>query len=52
MSVGQNLSYPNEKIISGSLEEIEKLKKNRNKNKTLKKSLPAVPTDGFSSNSR
>jgi hypothetical protein len=35
-------------------EEIEKLKKNRNKSKTLKKgsSLPAVPTDGFSGNSR
>lgn len=32
-------------------EDIEKLKKNRNKHKTVKKSgtvLPSVPTDGFS----
>jgi hypothetical protein len=31
-------------------EEIERLKKNRNKSKVIKKAaLPAVPTDGFSS---
>lgn len=35
-------------------EEIEKLKKNRSKNKTLKKgtSLPSVPVDGFNNNSQ
>jgi hypothetical protein len=40
------------KEISNEKEEIEKLKKNRNKTKALKKSttLPAVPMDGFSGN--
>jgi hypothetical protein len=39
--------------IMAEKEEIEKLKKNRNKNKSLKKgtSLPSVPVDGFNSNS-
>lgn len=37
--------------IQSEREEIERLKKNRNKQKTLKKStLPAVPIDGFSGN--
>ena len=36
--------------IQAEKDEIERLKKNRNKSK-LKKGLPAVPTDGFSNNS-
>lgn len=39
------------KEITADKEEIERLKKNRNKQKSLKKNLlPAVPTDGFSGN--
>ena len=41
------------KEIQVDKEEIEKMKKNRNKNKGLRaKGLPSVPTDGFSGNSR
>jgi hypothetical protein len=42
------------KEIQAEREEIDKLKKNRNKNKVVKKgqSLPAVPTDGFSNINR
>lgn len=38
------------KEITADKEEIERLKKNRNKQKLKKNLLPAVPTDGFSGN--
>jgi hypothetical protein len=50
---GEAFKKLNQKLreINADKEEIERLKKNRNKQKVIKKgALPAVPTDGFSGN--